>query len=139
MVEDVIREAIDRGDFDNLPGKGKPLNLAQDPLVDPITAIVSRMFRENELSHPLLEARKTIKADIERCRAELASARGDPNRWEQAVQKFRLRVNEINRDVRLFNLKAPSPALHGLTVDPDAEIASIYNAQQPQPNKPAHV
>ena len=26
-VEEKIREAIERGDFDNLPGKGKPLDL----------------------------------------------------------------------------------------------------------------
>jgi len=27
LVEEIIREAVARGDFDNLPGKGKPLNL----------------------------------------------------------------------------------------------------------------
>ena len=129
MVEDVIREAIERGDFDNLPGKGKPLNLVQDPLVDPITAIVSRMFGDNDLSHPLLEARKTIVAEAEQCRAALESAwRGQLN-WDEAMQTFRTRVKEINRDVRLFNLKAPSPALHGLVIDPDAEIAHICRAR----------
>ncbi len=28
-VEAAIREAIERGDFDNLPGKGKPLDLTE--------------------------------------------------------------------------------------------------------------
>jgi hypothetical protein len=27
LVEEIIREAVARGEFDNLPGKGKPLNL----------------------------------------------------------------------------------------------------------------
>ncbi len=27
VVDQLIREAMDRGEFDNLPGKGKPLNL----------------------------------------------------------------------------------------------------------------
>ena len=27
IVEDIIQEAMERGDFDNLPGKGKPIDL----------------------------------------------------------------------------------------------------------------
>ena len=57
MVEDVIREAMERGEFDNLPGKGRPLNLSDDPLLDPMTSIVNRILRDNGLSHPLIEAR----------------------------------------------------------------------------------
>lgn len=30
IVEDKIKEAIKNGEFDNLPGKGKPLNLKED-------------------------------------------------------------------------------------------------------------
>lgn len=30
LAEERIREAIDRGDFDDLPGKGKPLDLEDD-------------------------------------------------------------------------------------------------------------
>src|SRR5262245_11324102 len=27
LIEEIIREAMEKGEFDNLPGKGKPLNL----------------------------------------------------------------------------------------------------------------
>lgn len=30
FVEDKIKESIDNGEFDNLPGKGQPLNLKED-------------------------------------------------------------------------------------------------------------
>lgn len=30
IVEDKIKEAIENGEFNNLPGKGKPLNLKED-------------------------------------------------------------------------------------------------------------
>ena len=131
MVEDVIREAMERGEFDNLPGKGKPLDLTPDPLLDPLTAIVNRILRDNGASHPLIEARKTIEAEHETARNELVRAwrihRASKSRdaWEQAVQIFRTRVKEINRQVRIFNLKTPSPALHGLAVDADAEIRRV--------------
>ncbi len=131
MVEDIIREAMERGDFDNLPGKGKPLNLVNDPLVDPITSIVNRIIRDNGMSHPLLEARKLIEEEAEGARKELRlawerhlSARSE-DLWAKAVQTFRERVKGINREVRLFNLKSPSPALHRLTVDADTEVQAI--------------
>jgi DnaJ homolog subfamily C member 28 len=134
MVEDIIREAMERGDFDNLPGKGKPLNLAQDPLVDPMTGIVNRILRDNGLSHPLIEARKAIAAEAEQCRAELAKGWREYQRsqseeaWTAAVAHFRARVKEFNREVRLFNLRSPSPALHGLTLDADAEVRNATNS-----------
>src|ERR1700687_4710702 len=74
MIEDVIREAMERGEFDNLPGKGRPLNLTQDPLLDPMTAIVNRILRDNGVSHPLIEARRTMEAEAEECRDELQRA-----------------------------------------------------------------
>mgnify|MGYP000940652764 CR=1 FL=1 len=30
FVEEKIKEAVNKGEFDNLPGKGKPLNLTED-------------------------------------------------------------------------------------------------------------
>jgi DnaJ family protein C protein 28 len=131
MIEDVIREAMERGEFDNLPGKGKPLSLTQDPLLDPMTAIVNRILRDNGVSHPLIEARKAMEAERDVTRSELTRAwriyqrsQSEEN-WQDAVRTFRARVKDINRQVRIFNLKLPSPVLHGLSMDADAEIRKI--------------
>jgi len=35
LVERIIQEAIDNGEFDNLPGKGKPLNLNENAFLEP--------------------------------------------------------------------------------------------------------
>ena|SRR3989442_1335499 len=131
MVEDVIREAMERGEFDNLPGKGRPLDLTQDPLLDPMTAIVNRILRDNGVSHPLMEARKALEAERDVARSELRRAWGIYERsqsdegWQEAVRTFRARVKDINRQVRIFNLKTPSPALHGLAMDADAEVRKV--------------
>jgi DnaJ family protein C protein 28 len=131
MVEDVIREAMERGEFDNLPGKGRPLNLTEDPLLDPMTAIVNRILRDNGVSHPLIEARKTMEAERDTARSELERAWRVYRRaqseegWQEAVRTFRARVKDINRQVRIFNLKTPSPVLHGLSMDADAEIKKV--------------
>ncbi len=131
MIEDIIREAMERGDFDNLPGKGRPLNLTQDPLLDPLTSIVYRILRDNGVSHPLIEARRAIGSEADEVRADLTRAwqfygrSRDEEAWTEALLKFRARVKEINRQIRIFNLKTPSPALHGLAIDADAEISRV--------------
>lgn len=137
MIEDIIREATERGDFDNLPGKGLPLNLTRDPLLDPLTSIVNRILIDNGVSHPLIEARRGIAAEAEDARATLRRAwhfrqhSDDEEAWTEALLKFRTRVKAINREVGIFNLKTPSPALHGLAIDIDEEIRRITSERNP--------
>ena len=137
MIEDIIREAMERGDFDNLPGKGRPLNLTRDPLLDPLTAIVHRILLHNGVSHPLIEARRGIAQETEEVRADLKRAwqfyqrSHDDEAWSAALLKFRDRVKEINREVRIFNLKTPSPALQGLAIDADKEISRVTSERNP--------
>lgn len=136
-IEELIREAIENGEFDNLPGKGKALNLAQDPLVDPLTAIVTRILKQNGVSHPLIEARRAIESDTADARGTLIQAwrlyqgSRDEDAWGAAIASFRDHVRAINREVRIFNLKMPSPALHGLILDADEEIRRIVNGGNP--------
>lgn len=137
MIEDIIREATERGDFDNLPGKGRALNLTRDPLLDPLTSIVNRILIDNGVSHPLIEARRGIAAEAEDARATLRKAwqfrqhSDDEEAWTEALLKFRTRVKAINREVGIFNLKTPSPALHGLAIDIDEEIRRITSERNP--------
>ncbi|HLJ46337.1 MAG TPA: DnaJ family domain-containing protein [Bryobacteraceae bacterium] len=132
-----IEEAMERGEFDNLPGKGKPLDLSTDPLLDPMTAIVYRILRDNGVSHPLIEARKVIEKDAGEARREISRAweiyrqNRSEDTWHDAIQAFRERVKAINREIRLFNLKAPSPAFHGLIIDVDRELARIEAGSDP--------
>ena len=136
-IEELIREAMDNGEFDNLPGKGKALNLAQDALVDPLTSIVTRILKQNGVSHPFIEARRAIESEVADARSGLARAwqayQGSDyeEAWTAAMASFRDRVRAINREVRVFNLKMPSPALHGLILDADEEIRCIVDGGNP--------
>lgn len=45
VAEERIQEAIRRGDFDNLPGTGKPLELDDDLLVPPELRVANRVLK----------------------------------------------------------------------------------------------
>jgi hypothetical protein len=44
-VEEQIQEAMEKGEFDNLPGKGKPLNLEEDQHIAPELRMAYRMLK----------------------------------------------------------------------------------------------
>ncbi|MCO6411867.1 MAG: DUF1992 domain-containing protein, partial [Thiogranum sp.] len=46
-----------QGVFDNLPGKGKPLNLNEDPNEPPEMRMATKILKNNELPPPWLDAR----------------------------------------------------------------------------------
>lgn len=45
IAERTIADAVERGEFDGLPGAGKPLDLAEDPLVPEEQRMANRILR----------------------------------------------------------------------------------------------
>ncbi len=45
IADQKIEEAIKRGDFDNLPGKGRPINLDEDPNIPPELRVAYRILK----------------------------------------------------------------------------------------------
>lgn len=96
-VDRQIREAEERGEFDDLPGKGKPLP-GLDPPHDDLWW-VRRKLKDENLSYlpPSLHVRK----DRDEAREEIARARS-----ERAVRQI---VKDVNQRIREANLST----LHG--------------------------
>ena len=61
IAERRIQEAMERGDFDDLPGKGMPLNLEEDdPMVPGELRMAYRMLRNAGMLPPEIELRKEL-------------------------------------------------------------------------------
>ena len=116
IAERKIREAIEAGEFDNLPSKGQPIELDSDP--DPSMWMAHHLLRINGFAPAWIEESKDIDAAISRFRAELRDAR----RRFEAIPEFRSRAVEINRWILTYNLKCPAARFHKRQLDIDAEI-----------------
>jgi DnaJ family protein C protein 28 len=133
IAENKIREAMENGVFDDLPGKGQPLDLSRGPFEDSLAPTVARILRDNGSTHPLIEARRALEEEAEACRTQLGRAWsakkcGAPDKvWDQAVASFRKNAAELNRAIKLNNLRAPIPNLTIRTLDIEAEILRIRN------------
>ena len=132
-----IREAIDAGQFDNLPRHGKPIPLDCDPLEDPSLRMAHHLLRVNGFAPPWIEEANDIDQEIARLRLDVAKARswhaaGHPG-WLSLLAGWRERVVELNRRILTYNLKSPSPHFHKLLLDIDAEIQAAENGPAGKP------
>jgi hypothetical protein len=119
LVDRQIREAMESGAFDDLPGKGRPLDLG-DPLDPPLAGTMRRIFRDNGVAHPLGEARRAIEDELESARAQL--------RRDGCVETFRTRIRALNREIRLFNLRSPLPNFHIRVIDANSEVDVFHRS-----------
>lgn len=138
-TDDPVRKAMQEGQFDDLPGKGKPLNLDENPFADPEWELAQHMLKSSGYSLPWIETRQEIEKELAEIRAELRRTcewrqvsleQGQPaaqieKEWQQGVRVFRERVLELNKRIRDYNLQAPSDRFHLFILNADKEIAVI--------------
>ncbi len=86
LVERRIQEAMDRGEFDNLPGAGKPLHLDEPPPVNSDLWWALRILRQANFVPDEVRWRK----EIDDLRARMHTARG-----EDELRQVIHRINEL--------------------------------------------
>lgn len=65
IAEQRIQEAMERGEFDNLPGAGKPLTLEDDSHLPADLRIAYKILKNADCLPPELELRKEIRTTEE--------------------------------------------------------------------------
>jgi len=138
MAERILREAIEAGEFDDLPGKGQPVDLRENPFEDPDLRVVHKLLREAGFAPAWIEEQKDINATFEATRQTLTRAWNiyrpggvSPNdaAWERNIAEFREKAAELNSRIRLYNLKVPAAVFQRRLFDTDKIIESIMQAK----------
>ncbi|XP_054022011.1 dnaJ homolog subfamily C member 28 [Dryobates pubescens] len=117
LVEDLIQESMAKGDFDNLRGKGKPLQKFSDcPYIDPMTHNLNRILIDNGYQPEWILMQKEIRETIERLRKNIVASQsklGGPmtphrqKQWNRICEQFREDIRKLNKRVDSFNLVVP--------------------------------
>ena len=142
LAEKRLREAIENGEFDDLPGKGKPVDTSENPFEDPEMRLAHRMLRNAGFAPSWIEERKDIDSEFEIARNQLSrvwtvlqnarasdNERGAQVRWEKALTSFREQASELNRRIRAWNLKVPAVGFQRKTIDAAREIELVCEAR----------
>jgi len=75
LIDRLIRESMDRGEFDNLPGAGQPIDLAENSYEPPELRNVHRLLRNAGFAPAWIEERKDIEARFQQAYSKLSRAK----------------------------------------------------------------
>lgn len=95
IAEERIRAAQERGEFDALPGAGRPLNLDDDAHVPEELKLAWRVLKNAGCLPPELEAEREINNAM-----ELLSAMTDEAERYRQMQRLNLMVTRLNETRR---------------------------------------
>ena len=142
LIDQKIREAMEQGEFDDLPGKGKPVDTSENPFEDPEMRLAHRMLRNAGFAPSWIEERKDIDSEFETARKQLSrvwtvlqnalgtdNERGARVRWEKALTSFRKQAAELNRRIAAWNLKVPAAGFQRKMIDAEREIELVCEAR----------
>ena len=138
LIDQKIREAMEQGEFDDLPGKGQPVDTSENPFEDPELRLAHRMLRNAGFAPSWIEERKDIDSEFENARRQLSRAwtvlqnalgadneSGARQRWEKALTLFRQQAGELNRRIVAWNLKVPAAGFQRRLIEIEAEVCRI--------------
>ena len=120
-VEEIISRAMQEGVFDDLPGKGKPLNLDQYPHQDPDWRVAHHLLKSSGFSLPWIERLGEIDENLRTARQYLEAAwvrqqathisleikHRNQLEWASAIDQFKTRLKSINDQIHTYNLEVP--------------------------------
>lgn len=117
LVEDLIQEAMSKGEFKNLAGSGKPLKLEQDVYIDSTTRRLNKVLIDSGFAPEWIALEKEIRLDIERHRENLLQKRKklgpspltllSADKWERHLKEFHDKLRDTNKKIDKFNMIVP--------------------------------
>jgi DnaJ family protein C protein 28 len=151
-IDQQIREAQERGEFDNLPGRGKPLDLTPNPHARD-QELAFKILKDAGYAPEWIELDKGIRGKLENARLALVRSwewrqarlhelgeRSGPGSeeersrveagWQQAIAAFKAEGKAINREILELNLKVPGSRFQRSKVDPSQEVERLTKGER---------
>jgi DnaJ family protein C protein 28 len=143
LVENQIQKARERGDFDNLEGAGKPLDLTENPYEPPEMRMVMRILKNNDFTPYWIQLGKDIDADTIRLWKEVEyfkkyslitlvnqkQTAATVDRYEDKKALFYLDIRKqfekMKKKIVDYNLQCPTFRLGRANIEVDDEMSKV--------------
>lgn len=147
LINERIRAAQERGEFDNLPGAGQPIKIDTNPYAG-ARAMAYSLLKANNVAPPEVELGKEIDEGLARCDTLLLHLRNrrqvllsqrhlTPQHIQayntllaQTAARYEIDLREIRGKILTLNIIAPAP-LHRRLIDATALLQSFHEAFPP--------
>ncbi|RPJ41136.1 MAG: DUF1992 domain-containing protein [Chloroflexi bacterium] len=131
-LDKIIREAREKGAFDDLPGKGKPIQWDDDEQAPEEQRLANRLLKNNgftldwiELGQELDRQHEGIRARLEQTRELRAAGRLDEQGWKEALKRAAAGIRELNKRIIGYNLRVPSESFQRRPYPLDSELKEL--------------
>jgi hypothetical protein len=149
FIEEIITSAMQRGEFDNLPGAGKPLKLDDDPHTPDHLKLAHKLLKDNDLAPEWILQGKALEVDGEtlitrirgawqRYQAQIAASQQHESpslalarvtqTWESTQIDLHGAVLAFNKRVLTYNLSVPRGVTHRPLISLERELNAAKNA-----------
>lgn len=142
LVEEQIRKARERGDFDNLEGAGKPVDLSENPYEPPDLRMALRILKNNDFTPYWIQLGKDIDGDTARIWKEVEAFRkytvefmSDKHnaltldRFEKKKSLFylekRKQFDKLKKQILNYNLHCPTFRLGRANIEVEEELVKV--------------
>jgi hypothetical protein len=148
VIEELIRKAQEDGKFRDLRGKGKRLNLDENPFEDASMRMANHMLKEHGFRPDWLEDDLALREQLDKARQALVRSRDwraaqleqlagkggaaaihqrelVTHEWALAQERFRTRLADINKAIFTLNLKVPNTRFQRRKLDVEAELERL--------------
>lgn len=139
IVSQRIEEAMRRGEFDNLPGRGKPQRIQREPFVPEDQQMAFTLLQNNDLTPDWIGERKEILRLKENFQGQVQGIAHDAltrwhaaedaaarqavlTTWDRWLLRWESEIGEINRRIQNLNLKQPIAHLEVVKLRLDDEL-----------------
>jgi len=128
-IDKILREARENGDFDNLPGKGKPIQWEDETHVPEDQRMAQRLLKNNGFTLDWIEMGKEIDAQYQALQDRLSSARIDrvmgrldQAGWKAVAEEITSQIRKLNQSIIGYNLRTPHESLHKKPYPVDVDL-----------------
>jgi DnaJ family protein C protein 28 len=141
LMEDLIEDGRRRGLFEDLPGKGKPLDLEQN-IYEGSSALANQLMKTNDIKPVWLSQRIGVSEKIDelrvemrrtwtRYRASFEQSQGETHRqalslgWDDVCRRWQESIEKLNKEIATYNLKRPNGQMELFKLRLDDELKRI--------------
>jgi hypothetical protein len=143
-VNQEMDKAIREGQFDNLPGKGEPINWGEwdNPFIAPEDQMRNLILKNAGFAPGWVQERRDILTEREGARASLnrswewvlrhggLSQPLTRQQWEKATKVFQNAMADLNTRIRSHNLSLPSSNIALPLIDIEREIFAVRTGEK---------
>lgn len=142
LVENQIRKAMERGEFDNLKGNGKPIYFEENPYEPPGMRMVNKILKDNDFAPYWIDLGKQIDHDWEKIKQDLEYFKKytlmilSKKREKTAISRFENKkelfyyekekeIEKLSRKIIDYNLHCPTFRLGRANIIIEDEMKKI--------------